>query len=77
MSQPIKGQGGHLFFFLIGSFISFSCQVSLNSVQWFQRRSKKNVSANQEAGQPSCFSDLSKKHKIGKEVEILLPDKLN
>ena len=91
-----------------------SCQVSLNSVQRFQRRSRKclsqsearaailffqsarkntnlvedveillpikfrwipfsgfrgkveNVSANQRPGRPSCFSDRSEKHKLGR-----------
>ena len=42
-----------------------SYQVSLNSVQQFQRRSRK-VSANQRPGRPSCFSDLPEKHKLGR-----------
>ena len=42
-----------------------SCQVSLNSVQRFQRRSQ-NVSANQRPGRPSCFSDRPEKHKLGR-----------
>ena len=42
-----------------------SCQVSLNSVQWFQRRSR-NVSANQRPGRPYCFSDRPEKHKLGR-----------
>ena len=41
------------------------CQVSLNSVQWFQRRSR-NVSANQRPGRPSCFSDRPEKYKPGR-----------
>ena len=41
-----------------------SCQVSLDSVQRFQRRSPKCLSqGNQRPGQPSCFSDQSKKKK--------------
>ena len=43
-----------------------SCQVSLNSVQPFQRRSRKNVSANQRPGRPSYFSDWPEKHKMGR-----------
>ena len=42
-----------------------SCQVSLNSVQWFQREVE-NVSANQRPGRPSCFSDRPEKHKLGR-----------
>ena len=42
-----------------------SCQVSLNCVQPFQRRSQ-NVSANQRQGRPSCFSDQLEKHKLGR-----------
>ena len=49
MSQQIRGQGGHLFFFDRpekhklgkGCWDLASCQVSLNSDQWFQRRSRK------------------------------------
>ena len=40
-----------------------SCQVSLISVQQFQRRSR-NVSANQRPGQQSYFSDRPEKHKL-------------
>ena len=42
-----------------------SCQVSLNSVQRFQRRSQK-FSANQRQGRPSCFIDRPEKHKLGR-----------
>ena len=49
MPQPISGQGGHLLFSYrpekhkLGRECSIlaSCQVLLNSVQWFQRRSRK------------------------------------
>ena len=52
-----------------------SCQVSLNSVQPFQRRSQ-NVSANQRPGRPSCFSDRGPKNtNFVEDVEILLPVK--
>ena len=52
MSQPIRGQGGHLVFsdrpekhkLGRGRWDLASCQVSLNSVQWFQRRSRKCLS---------------------------------
>ena len=42
-----------------------SCQVLLNSVQQFQRRSRKCISQS-EAGRPSCFSDQPEKHKLGR-----------
>ena len=45
-----------------------SCQISLNSVQRFQRRSRKCISQS-EARRPSCFSDQPEKHKL---VEFLL-----
>ena len=48
MSQPLRGQGGHLFFnwpekhkLGRGRWDLASCQVSLNSVQKFQMRSRK------------------------------------
>ena len=47
-----------------------SCQVSLNSVPWFQRRS---VSANQRPGRQSCFSDGPKNTNLVEDPEILLP----
>ena len=73
MSQPIRGQG-HLVFLIspkkknkLGRrrWDLASCQVSLNSVKRFQRRSR-NVSANQRPGRLSCFSDQPKKHKLGR-----------
>ena len=42
-----------------------SCQVSLNSIQRFQRRSHKYLSQS-EARRPSCFSDRPEKHKLGR-----------
>ena len=124
MSQPIRGQGGHLVFsdrsekhkLSRGHWGLASCQVSLNSVQQFQKRSRQclsqsearaailffqsarknknlvedieillpvkfrwilfsgfrgeveNVSANQRPGRPSCFSDRSEKHKLGRRL---------
>ena len=41
-----------------------SCQVLLNSAQWFQR-SRKCLS-HQRPGRPSCYSDRPKKHKLGR-----------
>ena len=42
-----------------------SYQVSLNSVQQFQRRSRKCLSQS-EARRQSCFSDRPEKHKLGR-----------
>ena len=42
-----------------------SCQVSLNSIQRFQRRSRKYLSQS-EARRPSYFSDRPEKHKLGR-----------
>ena len=42
-----------------------SCQVSLNSVQWFRRKSR-IISANERPGQPFCFSDQPEKHKLSR-----------
>ena len=42
-----------------------SCQVSLNSIELFQRRSRKYLSQS-EARRPSCFSDRPEKHKLGR-----------
>ena len=73
MSQPIRGQGGHLAF-------PFG-QKNTNSVEdddillpvkfhWIPfsgfRGEVENVSANQRPWQPSCFSDRPKKHKLGR-----------
>ena len=41
MSQLIRDQGGHLVLSIGPKNDLASCQVSLNSVQWFQRRSRK------------------------------------
>ena len=73
MSQPIRGQGGHLVFpigpkntnLVEGVEILPSCQVSLNSVQWFHMRSRKCLSQS-EAGAAICFSDRPEKHKLGR-----------
>ena len=42
-----------------------SCQVSLNYVQRFQRKSRKCLSQS-EARRPYCFLDRHKKHKLGR-----------
>ena len=42
-----------------------SCQVSLNSIRQFERRSRKCLSQS-EARRPSYFSDRPEKHKLGR-----------
>ena len=73
MSQPIRGQGGHLVFSI--------CPKNTNLVEgveillpikfcWIRfsglRGEVENVSANQRPGRPSCFSDRPEKHKLGR-----------
>ena len=73
MSQPIRGQGGHLVFPI--------CPKNTNLVEgvemllpvkfrWIPfsgfRGEVENISANQRPGRPSCFSDLPEKHKLGR-----------
>ena len=72
MSQPIRGQGGHLVFAigpkntnLLESFMI----LLLVKFRWISfscfREEVENVSANQRRGWPSCFSDWpEKKHKL-------------
>ena len=70
MSQPIRGQGGHLIFPI--------CPKNTNLVEGFEillpvkfrwipfsgfRGEVENVSANQRPGRPSCFSDRPENHK--------------
>ena len=54
-----------------------SCQISLNPVQHFQRRSQ-NVSANHGSWRPSFFLPIGPKNTdLVKDVEILLPVKFH
>ena len=73
MSQPIRGQGGHLIF-LIGPKntnlvedieIVFPVKFCWIPFSGF-REEAENVSANQRLGRPSCFSDRPEKHKLGR-----------
>ena len=43
-----------------------SCQVSLNSDQWFQRRSRKCLSQSEARAAILFFSDQPEKHKLGR-----------
>ena len=68
MYQPIRGQDGHLFFWPAikkhkhgrGRWDLASCQVSLNSVHWFQRRSRKCLSQS-EVGAAILFFRSARK----------------
>ena len=73
MSQPIRGQGGHLVF-PIGpknTKLVEDVEVLLPvKIRWIPisgfRGEVENVSANQRPGRPSCFSDRPEKHKLGR-----------
>ena len=73
MSQPIRGQGGHLVFpispkitYLVED-IEILLPVKFCLIPFRGFRGKvENVSANQRPGRPSCFSDRPEKHKLGK-----------
>ena len=73
MSQPIRGQGGHLVF-LIGpknTNLVEDVEILLPAkFRWIPfsdfRGEVENVSANQRPGRPSCFSDRPEKHKLGR-----------
>ena len=73
MSQPIRGQGGHLVFPIgqknkklgIGRWDLASCQVKMNSVQRFQRRGRKCLSQSEASG-AILFFPIDPKHKLGR-----------
>ena len=73
MSQPIRGQGGHLVFPTDWKNTNLVEDIEiLLSVKfcWILfsgfRVEVENVSANQRPGRPSCFSDRPEKHKLGR-----------
>ena len=73
MSQPIRGQGGHLIFPISPKNTNLVEDVEiLLPVKFRQipfsgfRREVENVSANQRPGRPSCFTDQPEKHKLGR-----------
>ena len=60
-----------LFFFSLSRTLrSCSCQVSLNSVRWFQR--SQECFSQSEDGRPSCFFDWLENINMVEDVEILL-----
>ena len=73
MSQPIRGQGGHLVFPIgpkntnLVEDIEILLPVKFRWIPFSGFRGElKNVSANQRPGRPSCFSDQPEKHKLGR-----------
>ena len=73
MSQPIRGQGGHLVFPIcpkntnLLEDIEILLPVMFRRILFSEFRGEvKNVSANQRPGWPSCFSDRPEKHKLSR-----------
>ena len=74
MSQPIRGQGGHLVFPIgpkntnLVEDVEILLPVKFRSIPFSSFRGEvENVSANQRPGRPSSFSDRPKKHKLCRE----------
>ena len=70
MSQPIRGQGGHLVFPIgpkntnLVENVEILFPVEFHCIPFSGFRGEvENVSANQRPGRPSRFSDQTKKHK--------------
>ena len=73
MSQPIRGQGGHLVFPIgpkntnLVEGVEILLPVKFRWILFSGFRGEvENVSANQRPGLPSCFSDRPEKHKLGR-----------
>ena len=73
MSQPIRGQGGHLVFPISPKNTNLVEDVeTLLPIKFRQipfsgfRGEVENVSANQRPGRPSCFSNRPEKHKLNR-----------
>ena len=73
MSQPIRGQDGHLVFPIGPKNTNLVENVEIllpMKFCWIPfrgfRGEVENISANQRPGRPSCFSDRPKKHKLGR-----------
>ena len=78
MSQPIRGQGGHLVFPIGPKNTNLVKDVEILlpiKFRWIPfssfRGEVENVSANQRPGRPSCFSDRPEKHKLGRGRWVL------
>ena len=73
MSQPIRGQGGHLVFPIgpkntnLVEEIEILLPVKFRWIPFSSFRGEvENISANQRPGRPSCFSERPEKHKLGR-----------
>ena len=73
MSQPIRGQVGHLVFQIgpkitnLVEDIKILLRVKFRRITFSGFRGEvEKVSANQRPGRPSCFSDGPEKHKLGR-----------
>ena len=73
MSQPIRGQGGHLVFPISPKItnlvegIEILLPIKFRRIPFSGFRGEvENVSANQRPGWPFCFSDRHEKHKLGR-----------
>ena len=80
MYRPIRGQGAILFLWSAqkhklgrGRWDLASCQVLLNSVLQFQRKSRKCLS--QSEARAAIFSNRPKNTNLVEDVEILIPVK--
>ena len=73
MSQPIRGQGGHLVFPVgpkntnLVEDVEILLPVKFSIIPFSGFRGEvENVPANQRPGRPSCFSDPPVQHKLGR-----------
>ena len=82
MSQPIRGQDGHLLFPIGTKKTNLVEDIEILlpfKFPWIPfrgfRGEVENISANQRQGRPSCFSDRHQNTNLVEDVEILLPVK--
>ena len=73
MSQPIRGQGGHLVFSIgpnntnLVEDVEILLPVKFRWIPYSRFRAEvENVSANQKPGWPSCFSNRPENYKLGR-----------
>ena len=78
MSQPIRGQGGHLVFLIDPKNTNLVEDVEILlplKFHWIEfngfKREVENVSANQRPWWPSCCFDRPEKHRLGREFCVL------
>ena len=84
MSQPIRGQGGHLSLptgLKNSNFVEDVKILLPVKFRWIPfssfRGEVENVSVNQRSGRPSCISDWSEKHKLGRGCLDLASDQVS